>query len=361
MSLPQGAAVLVVGRFHVDSVGLHIAETFEAMGYPVVRFETTFRAVSEASRLRKRVEAVRTRLTDLTSGLPIARERFSKRLEATARSRPIGLTVVTHDYLDPNQVDLVRDATGAPVALWFPDHVGRFGRAWFLNARYDGLFLKEPFAVQNLERMLGKAIYYLPEAFNPKLHDAPPLSDADRAEFGCDICTAGNLYTYRAEFFARLTDYDVRIWGNPAPLWMHTGTIQSMVQNRYVVNADKARAFRAAKICVNNLNPAEVWGVNARTFELAGIGGFQLVDWRPALEDLFLDGEELVSFRDMDDLRSKIDHYLVRDSERQTIAARGRARAQRDHTFERRLQLLIDTVLGEASGYPLPNIEITRR
>ena len=31
MSLPQGAAVLVVGRFHVDSVGLHIAETFEAM------------------------------------------------------------------------------------------------------------------------------------------------------------------------------------------------------------------------------------------------------------------------------------------------------------------------------------------
>lgn len=361
MSLAPDKAVLVVGRFHVDSVGLHIAEALEALGHRVVRFETTFRADSEATVFRKRVEAVRTRLADLTSGLPLVRERFSRALAETARSEAIGLTVVTHDYLDPSQIELVREITGAPITMWFPDAISRFGRAWFLNGPYDGLFFKDPFSVYILNQTLDKPVYYLPEAFNPTRHDAPPLTDAERKEFGCDVCTAGNLYSYRAEFFKRLTGYDVRIWGNPPPLWMKTDSIDSMIQNRYLVNESKARAFRAAKICVNNLNPAEIWGVNARAFEMTGIGGFQLLDWRPALEDLFVDGKELVSFRTMDDLRDKLDYYLQHPSEREAIALRGRERALRDHTFERRLQLLIDTVLGEASGHPAPDLEVVRR
>ena len=353
--------MLVVGRFHTDSFGLHIAETLADMGHRVVRFETTFRARATAGRLRKRVEAVRTRLADLVSGLPLARRRFTRRLEEVARSEPIGLTLVCHDFLEPAQVAAVRDATGAPTALWFPDAISRFGRAWFLNGPYDGLFFKDPFSVDVLRRTLDKPIHYLPEAFNPKRLDAPPLTDADRATFGCDVCTAGNLYSYRAEFFARLADYDVKIWGNPAPLWMQTAAIARMVQNRYVVDADKARAFRAARVCINNLNPAEIWGLNARAFEIAGAGGFQLLDWRPALADLFADGEEVVSFRSMDDLRAKLDHYLADEDARRAIARRGRERALRDHTFERRLALLIDTVLGDASGHPMPRLETVRR
>ena len=357
----ENKAVLVVGRFHADSVGLHIVEGLESLGHRVARFETTFRADSEASRLRKRAEAIRTRLTDLTSGMPLMRKRFSRELTSAASSEAIGLTIVTHDYLDPDQIELVREVTGAPVAMWFPDAISRFGRAWFLNGPYDGLFFKDPFSVHTLNLTLDKPIYYLPEAFSPKRLDAPPLSEADLAEFGCDVCTAGNLYSYRAEFFAQLRDYDVRIWGNPAPLWMRTEAIQPMVQNRYLINDVKARAFRAAKICINNLNPAEIWGVNARTFEISGAGGFQLLDWRPTLADLFVDGEELVSFRTMDDLRDKLDYYLAHDSERASIAARGRERALRDHSFEDRLKLLIDTVLGNASGYPMPEFEVVRR
>jgi len=357
----RGKAILVVGQFHADSVALHIADTLTDMGYEVVRFETSFELHVDASRLRRRIDALRTRLADLTSGLPAARARLAKRLEAVARSRPIGLTLSCHDYLDPSQIELVRTATGAPAALWFPDAISRFGRAWFLNGPYDAVFFKDPYAVEVLRRALDKRIYYLPEAFNPKVHDAPPLDDADLARFGCDICTAGNLYSYRAEFFARLADHDVKLWGNPAPLWMRTQRIASMVQNQYVACADKARAFRAARICINNLNPAEIYGLNARAFEIAGCGGFQLVDWRPALADLFVDGEEIVSFRDMDDLRAKIDYYLAHDEERRAIAVRGRARALREHAFEHRLALLIDSVLGDARGFAMPEIEMVRR
>jgi spore maturation protein CgeB len=361
VNLEAGKSVLVIGRYYPDAFALHITETFEAMGHPVVQFDVTFKLDTQASTLKRNIDAVRTRFADLTRGVPAVRRRFGKRLEAAARSAPIGLTVVCHDYLDPSEIDLVRAATGAPVTMWFPDAISNFGRSWFLNGNYDGVFLKDPYAVVTLRRALDKPIYYLPEAFNPARHDAPPLGDADFAEFGCDICTAGNMYSYRAEFYARLADYDVRIWGSPVALWMRVDPIKDMIQGRYVVNADKARAFRAAKVCLNSLNPAEIWGVNARAFEMAGIGGFQLIDWRPALSDLFVDGEEIVSFQDMADLRDKLDHYLGNDAERAAIAARGRERALRDHTFERRLRLLVDTVLGDADGNPIPPLEVVRR
>lgn len=63
----------------------------------------------------------------------------------------------------------------------------------------------------------------------------------------------------------------------------------------------------------------------------------------------------------MDDLRDKLDYYLEHDSERAKIAERGRERALLDHSFERRLKLLIDTVLGDANGYPMAEFEVVRR
>ena len=348
--------VLVVGRFHTEGVAAHIAEGFAALGHPVERFDPAFQRQTTAGKLRKRYEQVRTRLDDLAGNLPFVRARFSERLLSAARSRNIGFTLVCHDFLQPGEIRRLREETGAPVAIWFPDHIGNFSKAWFLSADYDALFFKDPFIVQNLRRTLDKPIYYMPECFNPQRHRLDSLSEEDHRIYGCDVATAGNLYSYRAAFFERLGDYEVKIWGNPPPLWMDDAPIRQMLQGRFVANEDKARAFLAAKIIVNNLNPAEIWGINARTFEIAGIGGFQLVDWRPGLGQLFEDGRELVSFRSMEDLREKIDHYLPLEEERREIARKGHERALRDHSFEVRLPLLVETAFGRAQGYPLPEI-----
>ena len=75
-----------------------------------------------------------------------------------------------------------------------------------------------------------------------------------------------------------------------------------------------------------------------------------------SLGQLFEDGRELVSFRSMEDLREKIDHYLPLEEERREIARKGHERALRDHSFELRLPLLVETAFGRAQGYPLPEI-----
>jgi spore maturation protein CgeB len=126
-----------------------------------------------------------------------------------------------------------------------------------------------------------------------------------------------------------------------------------MYQGRPVHNHEKVRAFRGAKVVVNNLHYSEVWGVNARCFEAAGAGAFQMVDWRPGLTQLFEDGKELISFRNVVEMKQKLVYWLPREDERRTIAAAGMRRAHAEHTYVLRLQLLLDILAGKRHGYPM--------
>ena len=106
---------------------------------------------------------------------------------------------------------------------------------------------------------------------------------------------------------------------------------------------------------VNNLHYGETWGLNVRSFEAAGAGAFQMVDWRPVLSEVF-DGwqRDHFSFRSMADLKQKVDFWLPRQDERRAIAEAGMRRAHSEHTYRLRLDLLLSTLGGNARGYPLP-------
>lgn len=348
--------ILVIGKFYVEGFALHIAETLAAMGHEVSRYEPGVKYNSLGGLVSKRWRQIKSVLYELSQHLHVTQEMRKRRLLRIARENVPKLTVVCHDFLTPREVRKLKEVTGGPVVLWFPDALTSFGRSYFLNSGYDALFFKDPYIVHVLKRTLNLPIYYLPECFNPASLTEVQIRAEDEKCYGCDIVTAGNMYPYRGAFFKQLKGYSVRIWGNPAPLWMDVSGLEGMMQNRFVADADKAKAFRAAKIIVNSLHPAEVWGLNARAFEIAGAGGFQLVDWRPGLEQLFVDGKEIVSFSSMADLKEKVGFYLREDGLRKEIADRGRQRALRDHTYEKRLILLLDTVSGNSKGFPMPEL-----
>ena len=70
----------------------------------------------------------------------------------------------------------------------------------------------------------------------------------------------------------------------------------------------------------------------------------QLTDERAALGDYLVPGEEVATFRGPAELVDKVAYYLARPDERRRIAERAHLRAHRDHTFERRLRSLLQTV-----------------
>jgi spore maturation protein CgeB len=226
-----------------------------------------------------------------------------------------------------------------------------------MNAPYDGLFFKDPYIIHALGDVLESPVHYLPECFNPERHWLPENEIGHDAAYECDIATAGSQHSWRVAFYKHLAEYDVKLWGNPASLWMPSGPVAGMYQGRGVYNHDKVRAFRGARIVVNNLHYSEMCGVNVRTFEAAGAGAFQLVDWRPGLNQLFDDGKELVSIRSIADLKKKVAYWLPREEERRAIAEAGMRRAHAEHTYKLRLALLIDTLAGKQCGYPIPRFQ----
>lgn len=105
-----------------------------------------------------------------------------------------------------------------------------------------------------------------------------------------------------------------------------------MHQGREVYNHDKVRAFRGAKIVINNLYVKEIWGINVRSFEAAGADTFQTVFWRPGLTQLFEDGKELIALGSVADQTQKIDYWLPREPEQRAIAEACMHRAHENHT-----------------------------
>jgi spore maturation protein CgeB len=123
-----------------------------------------------------------------------------------------------------------------------------------------------------------------------------------------------------------------------------------------LVNEEKAKAVLLSKINLNTLVPSGIYGLNARTFEIAGIGGFQILHWRVGLSDLFKDGNELISFNNFNELLEKLEYFLPKDELRKEIAIAGQKRAYKDHTYAHRLKLLLDTVFRNGKGFENPQL-----
>lgn len=350
--------IFVIGEFQIERFARHIAGRLERMGHEVDRYQPTVRKPPEHSRLIQLWKQFKQIFRRIGGKFQTVRQfRTNFLLQRLERFGP-DLVLSTHDYLNPQQVDRIKRQTGVPVVLWYPDGIHDYGNMMFPGGRYDALFLPDPYVVDYLGAKLEVPVYLLPECFEPALHRLPDegLTPEDREKFGCELTTAGTLNAYRQAFFRQLADYEVKFWGPPPPTWMFDPDIRPMYQGEYAAYETKAKAFRAADIVLNNLKPEEVCGLNARAFETCGIGGFQMIDWNPGLPHLFEPGEEVVTFRSMDELKSKIDYYLDHEDERREIAEAGRRRAQSEHTYRHRLETLLKTVFADGKGFPKPEL-----
>jgi len=348
--------ILLIGKFYEESFGLHISETLVLMGHNTNNYTPGYKETNFFGIVGKRLNQLFYSLYSLSDNITTFRKLHIKKLFRVVKKGNFDVILVCHDFLRPEEVDLLRNYSNSKIALWFPDSMINFGKAFFMNANYDALFFKDPYIIYSLSDVLKTPIYYLPECYNPNRHRLSNNKLRNTQFYECDITTAGNLHSWRIAFFNNLTKYKVKLWGNPPPLWARNLPIINMHQGKAVYNSEKAIAFLSSKIVINNLHFSEGWGVNVRCFESAGIGAFQMIDWRPGLDHLFTDGEEIITFKNMLDLKEKIDYWLPRDEERKKIGLSAKARAAKEHTYELRLQLLLDTLYKKADGFPIPKI-----
>lgn len=346
--------ILVVGKFYNEGFALHIAETFEDLGHSVIRFDPGYNHKHSNLKIKQTLNKIGRTFYELSDSLPAFRNWHMDSLWSLLKeNRNIDLIFSCYDFLLPSEVVKIKQITSAKITMWFPDALVNFQKACFLNAPYDALFFKDPFIIRALGDVPQSKIYYLPECFNPQKHffDGTKIND----KYCCDITTVGTMHSWRTAFFEHLIDYDVKIWGPKPPSWLICSSkLHNSYQGSMVHNQEKAEAFLGAKIVLNNLHYGEIDGLNVRAFEAAGIGAFQLINWRYGLNQLFLEDKEIVSFNSVEDLKNKLPYWLKNSEKRAEIRYNGKKRAYADHTYALRLNLLLDTLFGKASGFTLP-------
>lgn len=102
------------------------------------------------------------------------------------------------------------------------------------------------------------------------------------------------------------------------------------------------RIFRNSKINLNISLRSIVSGIPLRCIDIMAAGGFLLSNYQPELAELFTDGEEVVMYTSMDDLKEKAGYYLEHDAERECIALNGWKKIHEEYGMENVLHKIIN-------------------
>jgi spore maturation protein CgeB len=246
---------------------------------------------------------------------------------------------------------------GIPTAFWFVENA-RVLPYWRDVARhYDRFYAIQPGRELDRIRAAGAPhVSCLPMAADPEVHAVPELTDADRVRFGSPVSFAGAPYLNRRHVLSAVADLGLKLWGDG---WESTPLAGYLAEQGRFDLETMRRVFAATAVNLNVHSADHVTGldpdpdyVNPRTFELAMMGAFQLVDRRDQLPSLF-DDSELTTFASVREMRSLAQHFLASPDEARTIAARAADRARRDHTYDQRVGVILAESL-PAHLQPLP-------
>jgi spore maturation protein CgeB len=261
---------------------------------------------------------------------------FNRRLrQAALHERPdLILLSGSNWYVLPDTLRELKRRLGCKVVL-NEHHLQVF--RWYQAAAlplYDHVFTQDSALVPLLRNASpARAVSLLGPACDPAEHRPIALDAALRADLGADLVYVGWAYPNRLRLFEQLTDFDVKLWGMD---WDRSPALAGRFRREPVHGLKKTKIYNAARIVVSLQSTTyQVDGVTCRPFEVAACGGFCLSEPKKDL-GLFFGPDEIVTFDDAADLRKKAAYYLEHEDERREIAARARARALREHTYEHR-------------------------
>jgi spore maturation protein CgeB len=205
-----------------------------------------------------------------------------------------------------------------------------------------------PRVVEVYERWGARACVPIYNALDPEEHR--PLDRRPRPRY--DLLFMGNRLPDREkrveEFFFRAAELCPAAWfGLGGEGWGDRRMPSNVEYLGHVPTARHNEINGAARLVLNVHRDSMVqngWSPATRMFEAAGAAACQVTDRWEGIEDFFEPGTEILVADGGDDVASFV--ATTTDTLAQRIGAAARSRALRDHTYERRAELL-DEILRE--------------
>lgn len=310
-----------------DSFQDNVAYTLRKMGHEVMC------APGEFWRNRGRLQRM---LSDLAvASFPLRWEEHERFVVAAAREFHPDVVLCLTQSLRAEVLEALRGLGVGRCIAWWGDAPANMRGMGLLADGWHAIFIKDALAARKLQAV-GLNAHLLHEAMNPDWHCPQGVARGDA------VAVAGNYYGYRQFLIGRLLDAGVpmSLYGFAAPRWADP-RIRALHTGSYVTRAEKSAVFEAALACLNSTAMSEGDSLNCRAFEICGAGGLQLIEDKPSVATCFDPGREVLTYRNVDDIRACLDRAHGDPAWATSIREAGWRRAHAEHTYEKRLMHIL--------------------
>ncbi len=235
------------------------------------------------------------------------------------------------------------------VSWWVDDPIRYFPDYPHLQEQLklmDMLFIFDRGRFNDLRSYGISRLFHLPCACDPEVYFPRKPGPSDYERFGCEVGLIASYYQERGALLKYMRGLDVAIWGYD---WDKADELRELPPGTWrgssLTGEYVATVYNIARICPNIHHAQTLFGgLNMRTYEIPAAGGFELVDDVSGLEEQFEIGKEIVVYKSPQHFRELADYYLAHPAEREVLVKRGRARVMRDHTYQQRLRVILDSI-----------------
>jgi len=311
----------------------HVVETVDCD-----KFADGFFSLKETTKIKANAEILSQKFFNLMGEVTAAK---------AAEFQPDIILALAQAPLSPEAINRLKELK-IPIAFWFVEDFRTLPYWKEVASAYDHFFtIQKGDFHQQLISAGARDCHYLPQAAHPSIHQPLKLSFDQKKLYKADLSFMGAAYHNRVQSFPQLLGMDFKIWGTD---WNLDSPVGKRVQNNNerITSKETVEIYNAAKINLNLHSSTYHYGinpdgdfVNPRTFEIAACQGFQLLDHRSDLINLFNVDEELVVFNSFAELKEQIEFYMENPDLRHEIANRAYERVLGEHTIEHRMQELL--------------------
>ena len=273
-------------------------------------------------------------------------KRMNKKLMSAAAScKPDLYLELGGDRILPETVEHIRNR-GTKTALWTIDAPLNFDLILKAAPSYDYVFTGGSEAYDLLKDKGIKDLSWLPFACDPDIHKPQTLTEDEMKRYGADVSFVGtldpHLYYYRNKVLEAVSDFDLALWGPGGDALPAGSPLSPLIRGDKTSPAIWSKIYSASKVvlCVHykdEQGEIPCHQASPRVYEALACGAFLIVNAQKDVMALFKEGEDLVVFRDLTELRDLISYYLNNPEERHRIAECGMRTVRNKHTYIHRM------------------------
>jgi spore maturation protein CgeB len=193
--------------------------------------------------------------------------------------------------------------------------------------------------------------FKLPQFFNPK-YDFPICQSKIKQQFKCDVVFAGHYEDDgRVDFLEAICNegYKLNLFGGGWDAAIKKLDFNSPLRQLFpispVVGEDYQQAISGAKVALCFFSTLNKDAYTTRNFQIPAMKTTLLSQYSEELEDMFKEGEEIMFFRNGEELLNKLQILLTNDELRMKIAEAGYKKVyEGKHDVKSRMELMLSII-----------------